>query len=94
MKLLMSFTNHSFKIANCFRNVNKREFNYCIKNVTRSDLSVGDHILIPQTGSKGEKTTIKPKNEQDKCFQYAATAALTHEEIKKDQQKHQKLNLL
>ena len=54
------------------------QFNCYIKNVTRSVLNVRDHTLIPQTGSKGEKTTIKPKNEQDK-------------EVKKDQQMHQKL---
>ena len=55
---------------------------------------MGDHILIPQTGQKGKKAKIKPKNEQNKCFQYAATVALNYDEIKRDQQKHQKLNLL
>ena len=69
------------------------QFNCYIKNVTRSVLNVRDHTLIPQTWSKGEKTTIKPKNEQDKCCQYAATAALNHEEVKKDQQMHQKLKI-
>ena len=29
---------------------------------------------------KKKKTTINPKNEDDKCFQYAATAALNYEE--------------
>ena len=33
---------------------------------------------------KNKKTTTKPKREDDKCFQYAATAALTYEEIKSD----------
>ena len=30
---------------------------------------------------KNKKATINPKNEDDKCFQYAATAALNYEEI-------------
>ena len=29
-----------------------------------------------------KKSTINPKNEDDKCFQYTATAALNYEEIK------------
>ena len=32
---------------------------------------------------KKKKATINPKNEDDKCFQYAATVALNHEEIKR-----------
>ena len=55
---------------------------------------MGYHILIPQTGQKEKKAKIKSKNEQDKCFQYAATFALNYGEIKRDQQKHKKLNLL
>ena len=31
---------------------------------------------------KKKKATINPKNADDKCFQYAATAALNYEEIK------------
>ena len=31
---------------------------------------------------KNEKTTINPKNDDDKCFQYALTATLNYEEIK------------
>ena len=31
---------------------------------------------------KKKKTTINPKNADDKCFQYAATVALYYEEIK------------
>ena len=33
---------------------------------------------------KNKKTTINPKSKDDKCFQYAATAALTYEEIESD----------
>ena len=31
---------------------------------------------------RNKKATINPKNENDKCFLYAATVALNHEEIK------------
>ena len=30
---------------------------------------------------KDKKATINPKNTDDKCFQYAATVALSYEEI-------------
>ena len=33
---------------------------------------------------KNEKATINPKNNDNKCFQYAITVALNHEQIKKD----------
>ena len=36
---------------------------------------------------KNKKTTINPKNEDDKCFQYAAAAALTYEEIESDSER-------
>ena len=31
---------------------------------------------------KNKKATINPKNEDDKCFPYAATVALNYEQIK------------
>ena len=31
---------------------------------------------------KNKKATINPKNNNDKCFQYALTVALNHEQIK------------
>ena len=36
-------------------------------------------------------TTINPKNNDDKCFQYALTVALNHEQIKKDPQRVSKI---
>ena len=38
------------------------------------------------------KATINPINGKDKCFQYAVTVTLNHEEIKKDQQRITKIN--
>ena len=40
---------------------------------------------------KNIKATINLKNQDDKCFQYAATVALNHEEIKKDPQRISKI---
>ena len=40
---------------------------------------------------KNKKTTINPKNNYDKCFQYAITVALNHEQIKKDPQRITKI---
>ena len=37
--------------------------------------------------TKNKKATINPKNKEDKCFQYALTAALNYEKIKKDPQR-------
>ena len=37
---------------------------------------------------------MNPKNNDDKCFQCALTVALSYEQIKKNPQKYQKLNLL
>ena len=37
--------------------------------------------------NKKEKKTIKPKNDDDRCFQYASTTALNFDEIKKDPQR-------
>ena len=36
---------------------------------------------------KSKKATINPKNNDDKCFQYALTVALNYEKIKKDPQR-------
>ena len=32
--------------------------------------------------AKKKKATINPKNNDDRCFQYALTVALNHEQIK------------
>ena len=40
---------------------------------------------------KNKKTPINPKNNDDKCFQYALTVALNYEQIKKDPQRLSKI---
>ena len=41
--------------------------------------------------AKNKKATINPKNNDDKCFQYALTVALKYEKIKKDHQRISKI---
>ena len=40
---------------------------------------------------KNKKATINSKNEDDNCFQYAASVALDHGEIKRDPQRISKI---
>ena len=42
----------------------------------------GSYIDSPRW-LKNKKATINPKNNDDKCFQYAVTVALDHEQMKK-----------
>ena len=46
----------------------------------------GSYIDSPKW-LKDKKATVNPKNNDDNCFQYAITAALNHEQIKKDPQR-------
>ena len=41
--------------------------------------------------AKKEKATRNPKNNDDKCFQYALTVALNHKQIKKGPQRISKI---
>ena len=54
----------------------------------------GSHIKFPEWLS-AKKETINPQNKKDdKCFQYALTAALNYEKIIIIIKEYQKLNLL
>ena len=58
-----------------------------------------DKICLSRSGSyiespkwlKYKKATINPKNNDEKCFQYALTVALNCEQIKKDPQRISKI---
>ena len=51
---------------------------------------VGSDIDSPKW-LKVKKATIDPKNNDDKCFQYALTVALNYQSIKKDPQRISKM---
>ena len=50
----------------------------------------GSYIDSPKW-LKDKKSTINPKNNDDKCFQYAVTLALNLDKIKKDPQRVSKI---
>ena len=50
----------------------------------------GSYIDSPKW-LKNKKATINPKNEDDKCFQYALTVALNHERIKNNPERMSKI---
>ena len=43
----------------------------------------GESYIDSSEWLKNKKATINPKNNHDECFQYATTAALNHQYIKK-----------
>ena len=51
-------------------------------NLNKVNLSRGGSYTDSPKWLKNKKTTINPKNNDDKCFQYALTVALNYEQIK------------
>ena len=51
-------------------------------NVNKTSLSRGGSYIDSSKWLKNKKATINPKNNDDKCFQYALTVALNYEQIK------------
>ena len=51
---------------------------------------VGSYIDSPKW-LKDKKTTVNPKNNDDKCFQYALTVALNYQNIKNSPQRMSKI---
>ena len=51
-------------------------------NLNKVRLSRGGSYLDSPKWLKNKKATINPKNNDNKCFQYALTVALNHEQIK------------
>ena len=56
-------------------------------NLNKISLGRGGSYIDSPKWLKIKKTTINPKNNDDKCFQYALTVALNYEQIKKDPQR-------
>ena len=54
-------------------------------------LNTGGSYIYSPKWLKNKKATINPKNNDDKCFQYALTVALNHEQIGKDPQRMTKI---
>ena len=60
-------------------------------NLNKVILSRGGSYIDSSKWLKNKKATINPKNNDDKCFQYALTVAINYEKIKKDPQRISKI---
>ena len=69
-----------------FDGVNFLYYDFNIISLNRS----GSYIDSPKW-LKDKRSTINPKNNDDKCFQYAVTLALNFDKIKKDPQRISKI---
>ena len=63
-------------------------------NLNKVSLSRGGSYIDSPKWLKNKKSTINPKNKDDKCFQYALTVAWNSEKFKKIHKEYQKLSLL
>ena len=73
-----------------FDSVNLLHYNLEKTSLKRTGLS---YVDSPEW-LKNKKVTMNLKNNNNNCFQYALTVSLNYQNIKKDPQKYQKLNLL
>ena len=60
-------------------------------NLNKVSLSRGRSYIDSPKWLKNKKATMNPKNNDDKCFQYALTVALNYEKIKKEPQRISKI---
>ena len=60
-------------------------------NLNKISLSRGGSYIDPPEWLKNKKATINPKNNDNKCFQYALADALNYGQIKKDPQRRSKI---
>ena len=56
-------------------------------DLNKISVSRGRSYIHSPEWLKNKKATINPKNNDDKCFQYALTVALNYKQIKKDPQR-------
>ena len=63
----------------------------CIMILTKQTINRGGSYIDSPKWLKDKKSTINPKNNDDKCFQYAVTLALNLDNIKKDPQRESKI---
>ena len=64
-------------------------------NLNKVSLSRSGSYIDSPKWLKNKKATINPQNKKDdRCFQYAVTVALNHEQLKTIQKEYQRLSLL
>ena len=67
--------------------------NFLYYDFNKTSLNTGGPYIDSPKWLKNKKSTINPKNNDDKCFQYAVTLALNFDKIKKTHREYLKLNL-
>ena len=89
MKLLMNFFSHFFQDTKLVLDTSMRGSDFIIDSVQllyykchKINFKHGGSYLDSLDWIKKKKTTIIPKNTNDKSFQYAVTIALNYGEIK------------
>ena len=65
--------------------------NYLYYDFNKTSLNRGGSYIDSPKWLKDKKSTINPKNNDDKCFQYAVTLALNLDKIKRDSQRISKI---
>ena len=65
--------------------------NFLYYDFNKISLNRGGSYMDSPKWLKDKRSTINPKNNDDKCFQYAATSALNLDKIKKDPQRISKI---
>ena len=65
--------------------------NFLYYDFNKSSINRGGSYIDSPKWLKDKKSTINPKNYDDKCFQYAVTLALNLDKIKKDTQRVSKI---
>ena len=68
--------------------------NFLYYDFNKISINRGGSYIDSPKWLKDKKSTINPKNIDDKCFQYAVTLALNFDKIKNDPQRVSKLNPL
>ena len=67
--------------------------NFLYYDFNKTTINRGGSYIDSPKWLKDKKSTINPKNNDDKCFQYAVTLALNLDKIKKDPQRVSKIKL-
>ena len=68
--------------------------NFLYYDFNKTGINRGGSYIDSPKWLKDKNSTINPKNNYDKCFQYTVTLALNLDKIKKDPKEYLKLNLL
>ena len=90
MKLLNHYFNHLYKDTDF-------EFdgiNFLYYDFNKTSIYRGDTYIDSPKWLKDKRSTINPKNKDNKCFQYATASALNIDKINKDVQRISKLSQL